>query len=143
MESPPQRKESNIQTVGVSSSGYVCHSPQCAFSPVYVSSPGAMSTGDRCSVTGLAGMVDVHVSTVSLAQQSHSEAQDDPGGLCDTHSPLVAVTIVVSTLTTSVCGPPSILSVLSRPTVTTTTCLEWQVVPSTHMEALMQHYQAA
>ena len=78
-----------------------------------------MSTGDRCSVTGLAGTVDLHVSTVSPAQQSHLEAHDDPGGRGDTHSPLVAITTVVSTLATTVCGPPSILPVPSRLAVTT------------------------
>ena len=39
----------------------------------------------------------VHVSTISPAQQSHSEAQDHLGGPADTNSPLVAVTTVVST----------------------------------------------
>ena len=140
VESPPQSSESNIQAVGGSSSG---HSPQLASSPVYVSSSGATSTGDRCSITRLAAVVNVHVSTISPAQQSHSEAQDDPGGRGDTHSPLVAVTTMVSTLTMSVCGPPSILSVPARPTVTRGLCLERQIVPSACMEALMQHYQAA
>ena len=55
---------------------------------------------------------------------SHSEAQDHSGGSGDTHKPLVAVTTVVSTLTTSVCGPPTLLSVPPRPTVTTGVCLE-------------------
>ena len=50
-------------------------------SSVYVSSSGTSSTGDRYPVTGLAGEVDVHVSTVSPAQQSHSEAQDHSGEL--------------------------------------------------------------
>ena len=80
VESPPQSNESNIQTVGDSSSGHDCHSPQHASAPVYISSSRAMSTGDRCSVTRLAGVVDVNVSTVSPAQQSHSQAQDDAGG---------------------------------------------------------------
>ena len=39
----------------------------------YVSDSGASITGDRSPVTGLAGEVDVHVSTVPPAQQSHSE----------------------------------------------------------------------
>ena len=77
VESPPQSSESNIQTVGDSSSGHDCHSPQHASAPVYISSSRAMSTGDRCSVTRRAGVVDVHLSTVSPAQQSHSQAQDD------------------------------------------------------------------
>ena len=74
VESPPRSRESDIQTVGNSSSGQVCHSPQHASSPVHGSSSGASST--RCFVTGLAGEVNVHVSTVSPAQPSHSEAQD-------------------------------------------------------------------
>ena len=59
---------SDIQTVGNSSSGQVCHSPQHASSPVHGSSSGASSTDDRCFVTGLAGEVNVHVSTISPAQ---------------------------------------------------------------------------
>ena len=76
-------------------------------SPVYISSSGATSTGDRCSVTRQAGAVNVQVSTVSTAQQSYSEAQDDPGGRGDTHSRMLAISTVVFTLTMSVCGPPS------------------------------------
>ena len=59
---------------------FPCHNPQQTSFPVYVSSSRATRTGDRCSVTRLAGMDDVQVSTISPAQQSHSEAQDDPGG---------------------------------------------------------------
>ena len=144
VESPPRSRESDIQTVGNSSSGHVCHSPQHASSPVHVSSSGALSTGDRCLVTGLAGEVDVHVSTISPAQQSHSEAQDHPDGRGDTHHPLVAVTTVVSTPATTECGSsPTILSAPHRPVVTTGLYLKQQVVPSARMEALMQHYQAA
>ena len=102
VEAPPRSREFDIQTVGNCSSGHVCHSPQHTSSPVYVSSSGALSAGNRCPVTGLAGEVDVHVSTVLPAQQSHSEAQDHAGGRGDSHSPLVAVTTVVSTFTTSV-----------------------------------------
>ena len=127
-----------------SSSGQVCHSPQHASSPVHGSSSGASSTGDRCFVKGLAGEVNVHVSTVSPAQQSHSEAQDHPDGRGDTHCPLVAVTTVVSTPATIECGSPAtILSVPQRPFVTTGLYLKRQVIPSARMEALMQHYKAA
>ena len=42
-----------------------------------------LGTGDRCSVTRMAGEVDVHVSPVSPAQQSHSETVDHPGGQSD------------------------------------------------------------
>ena len=100
--------------------------------------PGASSTGDRCSVTRLVGEVDVHVSTVSPAQQSHSEAQDHPGGRSDMNSPLVAIVTVVSTPTTSVCLPPLLLPIWPRPTVTTGIYLEQQVIQSARiMEALM------
>ena len=129
--------------MGSYSSGYVCHSPQHASSPVHVSSSGASGTGDRCLVTTLAGEVNVHVSTVSPAQQSHSEAQDHPDGRGDTHRPLVAVTTVVSTPATTECGSPMILSVPQRPVFTTGLYLKRQVIPSAGMEALMQHYQAA
>ena len=144
VESPPRSRESDIQTVGNCSNGQVCHSPQHASSPVHGSISGASSTGDRCFVTGLAGEVNVHVSTVSPAQQSHSEAQDHPDGRGDTHRPLVAITSVVSTPATIECGSPAtIFSVLQRPFVTTGLYLKRQVIPSARMEALMQYYQAA
>ena len=95
-----------------------------------------------CHRIGMGGP-DVHVSTVSPAQQSHSEAQDHSDGRCDTHRPLVAVTTLVSTPATTECGPPMILSVPQRPVVITELYLAGQVIPSAHMEALMQHYQAA
>ena len=82
--------------------------------------------------TGLAGEFDVHVFTVSPAQQSHSEAQDHPDRRGDTLDN-----------TCYECGSPTILSIPQRPVVTTGLYLERQVVPSAHMEALMQHYQAA
>ena len=55
VESSTRSCESDIQAVGNSSSGHVCHSSQHASSPVHVSSSGASSTGDRCLVTGLTG----------------------------------------------------------------------------------------
>ena len=56
----------------------------------------------------------------------------------------VAVTTVVSTPATTECGSPAtILSVPQRPFVTTGLYLKRQVIPSAHMVALMQHYQAA
>ena len=57
-------------------------------------------------------------------------------------APLVAVTTVVSTLTTTVCGPPTLLSIPPRPAVTTGISRA-AIIPSARMEALMQHYQAA
>ena len=68
---------------------------------------------------------------------------DHPGGQSDTNCPLVAITIVVSTSTTSVFGPPSHHFVPLEPTVTTGVCLRRQGIPSACKEALMQHYQAA
>ena len=88
-------------------SGQVCHSPHHASFPVHGSSSGASSTGYRCFVTGLAGEVNVHVSTVSPAQQSQSEAPDHQDGRGDTHRPLVAVTTVVFTPATIECGSPA------------------------------------
>ena len=64
-------------------------------------------------------------------------------GRDDTHRPLVAVTTVVSTSTSLVCGPLTLLSILPRPAVITGIYLEQQVVSYARMEALMQHYQAA
>ena len=90
VEYPPRSRVSNIQTGGNFSS--VCHSPQHGSSPIHVSCSRDSSTGDRCLVTGLAGEVDVHVSTVPPAQQCHSEAQDHSDGRGDTHHPLVAFT---------------------------------------------------
>ena len=66
-------------------------SPTCIFPSLCLHS-GASSTGSRCSVKRFAREVDIHVSTVSPAQQSHSETKDHPGGRFDTNSPLVAVT---------------------------------------------------
>ena len=144
VKSPPRSRESDIQTVGNSSSGQVCHSPQHTSTPLHVSSYGASSTGNRCFVTGLAGEINVQVFTVSPAQQSHSEAQDHQDGRGDTHRPLVALTTVVSTPATIECGSPAtILSVPQKPFVTTGLYLKRQVIPSACMEALMQHNQAA
>ena len=58
------------------------------------------------SQLGLAGEVNVHVSSIQSAQQSHSEAPVHPGGRSNSHSPLVAETVVVSIPTLSLCGSP-------------------------------------
>ena len=92
VESPFRNCDSDIQGLGHSNSGHVHHSPQFPPSSVHVSNSGATSTGGRCSVSGLAGEVNVHVSAVSLAQQSHSESMCHPGGRSDPDSPLVAIT---------------------------------------------------
>ena len=55
----------------------------------------------------------------------------------------VAITTVVPTPTLTVCGPPSLLFIQPKSTVTTGIHLGWKVVPSARMEAVMQLYQAA
>ena len=91
------------------------------------------------------GGVSVHVSSIPSAQQSHSEAPVHPGGRSDSHSPLVAETVVVSTPTSSLCGSPPVLSLPSRSSVPagSEVCLGRKVVPSARMEALMRYYKAA
>ena len=124
------------------SSGHVCNSPQHTSSLVNVSNSGASSTGDRYSVTRLAGEVDKYVFTVSPAQQSHSETKNHSEGRSDTYSPLVAITTVVPTSTMSVCGQSSSIIPYRWDLLS----LQEYVsagIPSAGMEALMQHYQAA
>ena len=107
---------------------------------VHVSSSGATSPSG-----GLAGEVNVHVSSIPSAQQSHSETLVHPGGRSNSRSPLVAESVVVSTPTSSLCGTPAGLSLPSRSSVPagSEVCLGWKVVPSARMEALMRHYKAA
>ena len=86
-KSPSRDHNPNLCDMGISNSGHVCHSPQCPSSPVYISDFRASSTGDRCSVTRLAGTVDIHTSTVCLAQQSHSETTCHPERQDNSNSP--------------------------------------------------------
>ena len=60
-----QNSDPDLRDVGNSNTGHACL-PQHAFSPFCVSNPRALSIGDRCSVTRLAGKVNVHVSTIPL-----------------------------------------------------------------------------
>ena len=108
-----------------SSSGHVCHNPQHASSPV-----------------------NVFIKTLAIDALSQDWL----------FPPFPLLSEVIRKLRTtqefeviliahwcpsqmSECGPPTLLSVLQRPTVTTGICLERQVVPPARMEALMQHYQ--
>ena len=93
VESPPPDRDSNLQ----GNSTVVMF----ATVPVYGYDSGASSTGDRCSVTGLAVAVNVHVSTIPPAQQSHSETEDHPRWRDNSNSPLVAVTTMVRTFDTT------------------------------------------
>ena len=118
VEPSPRNSEPELQDMGNSNSGHVCHNPQHASSQFMSSilDPRALAI-DTLSQTGRGGRCTCFHG--SPAQQSHSETEDHPGGRSDTNSPLVAVTTVVSTSTTSLCGPPSHHSVLTGPTVTT------------------------
>ena len=121
-------------------SGHVCHSPQYPPSAVHVSDSRDTSTGGGCSVSGLAGEVNVHVSAVPLAQQSHSENMCHSGGGSDPNSPMVTITNLVSTPASTLCGSSSVLSI---PATGTEVHLGRKVVPSARMDAVMQHYIAS
>ena len=98
---PPRDRETYLQALRDTRSRHVCNSVELAPSLVHVSNSGATSPSGGCSVSGLAGEVNVHVSSIQSAQQSHSEAPVHPGGRSNSHSPLVAETVVVSTPTSS------------------------------------------
>ena len=76
VETPPRNSEADIRDVGNSSSEHVCHSPQHTSSPVYVSSSGASSAGNRCFVTRLAGEVDPPFPLLSKAIQKIRTTQE-------------------------------------------------------------------
>ena len=144
-ESPPRNRESDFLILGDSSSGHVFNCFKLPPSSVPVSDSGATSTGGGCSVSGLAGKVDVYASIISPAQQSHSETMVHAGGRGNSNSSLVAEAVVVSTTISSLCGPSAVLSIPPRSSVTTGSeiCLGRKVVPSARMEALVRHYKAA
>ena len=114
-------------------------------SSVHVSNSGVKSPSGGCSVSRLAGEVNVLVSPIPPAQQSCAEALIHSGGGGNSRSPLVAISVVVSTSTTSLCGTPfssPLLSGSSVPAVSEVH-LRRKVVPSARMEALMRHHKAA
>ena len=142
---PPRDRETYLRALGDTRSRHVCDCVELPPSLVHVSNSGATSPSGGCSVSGLAGEVNVHVSSIPSVQQSHSEAPVHPGGRSNSHSPLVVETVVVSTPTSSFCGTPPGLSLPSISSVPagSEVCLGWKVVPSAHMEALRRHYKAA
>ena len=77
-ESEVRNCQSDFPVLGDSRSGHVRVSPQHPSTSVCVSSSGATSTGGGCSVTRLAGEIDVHVSPDPSAQQDHSENYRSP-----------------------------------------------------------------
>ena len=145
LESPPRDRELHLRVLGDTSSRHVRDCVKFPPSLVHVSNSGATSPSGGCSVSGLAGEVNVHVSSIPSGQQSHSEAPVHPGSRSNSHSPLVAETVVVSAPTSPLCGPPPVLSLLSRSSVPAGSdlCLGWKDVPSACMEALMRHSKAA
>ena len=60
VESPSRDRNTDLQDTGISDSGHVAtvHNTQLP-PPVHVSDSGASSTSSRCTVTTLAGTVDV------------------------------------------------------------------------------------
>ena len=141
----PRDRETHLQGLGDTRSRHVRNSVELPPSSVHVSNSGAKSPSGGCSVSRLAGEVNVHVSPFPPAQQSHSETSIHSGGGGSSHSPLVAESIVVSTPTTSLWGTPPSSSLPSGSSVPTGSevCLRRKVVPSACMEALMRHYKAA
>ena len=142
----PRDRETHLQVLGDTRSRHVCDTVELPPSSVHVSSSGVKSPNGGCSVSRLAGEVNVHVSTFSPAQQGRAEITVQSSGRGDPRSPLVAVSTVVPTPTTSsLCGTlvdspiPSRSSVPAGPEVH----LRWKVIPSARMEALMRHYKAA
>ena len=145
VESPSRNRESNFWSLGDPSSGHVCNCFKLPPSSVRVSNSRATSPSGGCSVSALAGEVNVHVSSVSPAQQGYSETTVDTGGRSNSDSPLVAKTVMVSTCTSSLCGSSTVLSLPPRSSVTTGSEIRLgrKVIPSARMEALVRHYKAA
>ena len=119
VESPSQNRELNFQILGDPSSGHVCNCFKLPPSSVHVPDSGATSPGGGCSVSGMAGEVNVHVPSISPAQQGYSETTVDTGGRSNSDSPLVAKTVMVSTPTSSLCGSSTVLSLPPRSYVPT------------------------
>ena len=92
----PRDREPYLQGLGDIRNRHVCNTVELPPSSVHVSSSGAKSPSGGCSVSGLAGEVNVHVSPIPNAQQSHAETAVHSGGGGDSCSPLVAVSVVVS-----------------------------------------------
>ena len=141
----PRDRETHLQVLGDTRSRHVCDTVELPPSSVHVSSPGATSPSGGCSVSRLAGEVNVHVSTFSPAQQGRAEITVHSSGRGDPRSPLVAVSTVVPTPTTSLCGTPVVSPIPSRSSVSAgpEEHLRQKVIPSARMEALMRHYKAA
>ena len=141
----PRDREAYLQGLGDTRSRHVCNTVELPPSSVHVSNSGAKSPSSGCSVSGLPGEVNVHVSLIPPAQQSHAVTSIHSGGGGNSCSPLVTVSVVVPTSTTSLCGTPSSSPLPSGSSVPagSEVHLRRKVVPSARMEALMRHYKAA
>ena len=137
--------EAYLQGLGDTRCRHVCNTVELPPYSVHVSNSGVKSPSSGCSVSRLAGEVNVLVSPIPPAQQSHAEASIHSGGGGNSRSPLVAISVVVSTSTTSLCGTPSSSPLPSGSSVPAVSevHLRRKVVPSARMEALMRHYKAA
>ena len=135
----PRDRETHLQVLGDTRSRHVCDTVELPPSSVHVSSSGAKSPSGGCSVSRLAGEVNVHVSTFSPAQQGRAEITVHSSGRGDPRSPLVAVSTVVPTPTTSLCGTPDVSPIPSRSSVSAgpEVHLRRKVILSARMEALM------
>ena len=76
----PRDRDSYLQGLGDTRGRHVCDTVELPPSSVHVSSSGAKSPSGGCSVSGLAGEVNVHVSPIPPAQQSHAETVVHSGG---------------------------------------------------------------
>ena len=129
--------------MGDCNSGHVCHNPQFSSFPVLVSDSGASSIGDSVSILG--GMVDVHISTVSLVEQNHSEISVHSNRQNHSDSPWWPSQLwFPCTPVTTVCGSPSDNTIPLRSIIISTRIhLRWEAIPSAHIKARMQHFQAS
>ena len=141
----PRDSETYLQGMGDTIDRHVRNSVEFPPSSVHVSNSGPKSLSGGCSVSGLAGEVNVHVSPIPPAQQSHSEAPSHSEGRGDPHCPLVAESVVVSTPTSLLCGTDITISLPSRSSVPAEPEVHFgkNVLPSARMEALMRRYNAA
>ena len=142
---PPSRdRGTHLQGLGHTRSRHVCNTVELPPSSVHVSNsePRALAV-DALSQDWQGGQCTCF--PIPPAQQSHAEASVDSGGGGYSRSPLVAVSVVVSTSTTSLCGTPSSSPLPSGSSVPAgpEVHLRRKVVPSARMEALMRHDKAA
>ena len=94
----PRDRQTHLQVLGDTRSPHVCDTVELPPSLVHVSSSGVKSPNGGCSVSRLAGEVNVHVSTFSPAQQGRAEITVHSSGRCDPRSPVVAVSTVFTHL---------------------------------------------